>query len=120
MQLVQRRLILAAGHACQAISYLARGFEQAQQALVDAIEPVTLLLMSSDGAVVIQVGHGPRQPPMNCCPPPTILVASERSVPCAGLPYAFMPVCGPAGSPAEGVWDWGHPGAGAAPAQGRQ
>ena len=54
---VQRPLILAAGHVCQAISCLARGFEQAQQALIDAIEPVTLLLMSSDGAVVIQVGH---------------------------------------------------------------
>ena len=54
---VQRHLIVAAGHACQAISCLARGFEQAQQALIDAIEPVTLLLMSSDGAVVIQVSH---------------------------------------------------------------
>ena len=52
---VQRDLFLGAGHACQAVSCLARGFEQAQQALVDAIEPVTLLLMSSDGAVVIQV-----------------------------------------------------------------
>ena len=54
---MERHLLLAAGHACQAISCLARGFEQAQQALIDAIEPVTLLLMSSDGAVVIQVSH---------------------------------------------------------------